>query len=155
MARKRRNRKKRPLRKAVGSWVLNVAIGLLLILNILFIYSLVDRAMVSSQTARSDIQRVIQVEVLNGCGETGLAREMTEYLRQRGFDVIEVANAESFNFYKSMVIDRVGNPAIAEQVAQAIGLNPENVIQQKNEYLACDATLIIGRDYRKWKPFKR
>lgn len=139
---------------AIRGQVLSVAIGLLLVLNGFLVYLLLNRVLTSSPTARAEIRKTIRVEVLNGCGDRGVAWKMARYLRQNGFDVMNVSNAESFNIYRSMVVDRVGNLAIAERVAQAIELNPENIIQQKNEYSVWDITIIIGRDYRKLKPFK-
>jgi len=35
----------------------------------------------------------IKVEVLNASGQRGLARRVTQYLRDRGFDVVSVGNA--------------------------------------------------------------
>lgn len=132
------------------SWILKIIIGLLLLLNGFLIYLLLDRLF---PPGRIKIERPIRVEVLNGCGAQGLALKMARYLRDNGFDVMNVGNAESFNIYRSMVIDRVGKLPLAERTAQAIGLNSENIIQQRNEDSVWHVTIVIGRDYRKLRPF--
>ncbi len=34
----------------------------------------------------------LKVEVLNGCGKPGLAKEVTDFLRRKGFDVVNFGN---------------------------------------------------------------
>lgn len=95
----------------------------------------------------------VQVDVRNGCGEPGLAARMAIYLRDRGFDVVEAGNYERSGIADSFVMDRVGNTPAAERVAHAVGLGPEAVrLQLLDEYLL-DATLVVGCDYRRLRPF--
>jgi hypothetical protein len=92
--------------------------------------------------------REIHVEVLNGCGTDGIARRVGTHLRSQGFDVMTLGNADHFTYPESMVIDRVGKPAYARQVAEALGV--PNVIQQivPDPFRIEEVTVIIGRDYR-------
>ena len=48
----------------------------------------------------------IKIEVLNGCGVQDLARVTTDYLRKKGFDVINYANAAEEQ-KRTVVIDRL------------------------------------------------
>ena len=91
----------------------------------------------------------IHVEVLNGCGQDGIARAMGNRLRALGFDVITVENAESFNYPETLVIDRVGKLEYARQVANAIGV--ANTIQQivPDPFRIEEVTVVIGGDYRR------
>ena len=91
----------------------------------------------------------IHVEVLNGCGEDGIARELGSRLRALGFDVITVGNAESYNYPETLVIDRVGKLEFAQQVANAIGVS--NTIQQiiPDPFRIEEVTVVIGGDYRR------
>src|SRR5690606_27326945 len=59
----------------------------------------------------------LRIEVLNGAGVAGLAREATERLRDRGFDVVYFGNASEFGRDSSLVIDRVGREEYARAVA--------------------------------------
>jgi len=97
---------------------------------------------------------VIQVEVRNGAGIDQLAAEVTEYLRARGFDVVEVGNYESFQQEHSVVIDRVGDPEAAQKVAEALGLPDGRVRQDIRRQYYLDASVIIGRDYAQLRPFQ-
>lgn len=91
----------------------------------------------------------IHVEVLNGCGQDGVARELGNRLRALGFDVITVGNAESYNYPETLVIDRVGKPDYAKQVSEAIGI--PNTIQQiiPDPFRIEEVTVVIGGDYRR------
>ena len=96
---------------------------------------------------------VIQVEVLNGCGVSGLAGDMTQYLRDRGFDVVEVGDLEVYDQEYTVVYDRIGNLESAKKLARAIGITEERVVQdiKLDEYL--DASVVIGKDYATLSPF--
>jgi hypothetical protein len=89
------------------------------------------------------------VEVLNGCGVDGIARRVGVTLRQRGFDVMTMENAETFGYPESMVLDRVGKPEYARLVAEALGI--PNHLQQKvaDPFRIEEVTVIIGHDYRR------
>jgi len=97
-------------------------------------------------------RKIVRVEVLNGCGTPGLAKKVTDFLRIKGFDVVNVGNAENFEFPETIVVDRVGEMSNAWKVARAIGVN--NVIQQQDLDLLLDVTLILGEDHDKLEPFQ-
>lgn len=95
---------------------------------------------------------IVQLEVLNGCGVSGVADKFTDFLRSRNFDVVQTGNYISFNIDRSMVIDRTGNIANAEKVAEALGIEKKNIIQQINNDYLLDVSLIIGKDFNNLKP---
>jgi hypothetical protein len=90
---------------------------------------------------------IVQLEVLNGCGVSGVAEKFTDYLREKNFDVVQVGNYIRFDIDNTMIIDRTGNAANAEKVAGCLGLDNSSIIQQINNDLFLDVTLIIGKDY--------
>jgi hypothetical protein len=98
---------------------------------------------------------IVQVEVLNGCGAAGVAEKFTDYLRKNNFDVVQMGNYISFDINKSMVIDRTGNKANAIKVADALGIDHKNIVQQINNDYILDVSLIIGRDFKELKPDKQ
>jgi hypothetical protein len=93
------------------------------------------------------IAQAIQVEVRNGCGVPGVATKFTERLRRFGFDVVESGNFDTFDIPKTLVIDRSGNLEHARRVATALGLAPEQVIQEISPDFFLDATVVIGADF--------
>lgn len=97
---------------------------------------------------------IVQLEVLNGCGVSGVADKFTEFLRQKNFDVVQIGNYISFDIDNTLIIDRTGNRANAEKVAEALGVEKQNIIQQINSDYFLDVSLIIGKDFSKLKPNK-
>ena len=94
-------------------------------------------------------QIAARVEVLNGCGARGVAQRYAEFLRRKGFDVVNGngGNAENFGFVESVVVDRAGNMEKARAVAQVLGIR--HCVQQirLDPYRIEEVTVIIGRDF--------
>lgn len=86
----------------------------------------------------------IKVEVLNGSGEPGLAQEVSEELRDAGFDVVAVGNADHFDHERTHVLDRSGRPGAAAEVAE--GLPADSIVVALDRDLYLDATIVLGRD---------
>jgi hypothetical protein len=87
----------------------------------------------------------VKVEVLNGAEIPGLAREVTEQLREDGFDVVFYGNAGSLARDSTTVLDRSGDTEAVAAVAEAIGVNRIEVALDTTLYLA--ATVVLGRDW--------
>lgn len=96
---------------------------------------------------RYQASRDVKIEVLNGCGINGIARVVGNRLRETGFDVMTLDNADRFDYPESIVIDRLGNPDEADRVAEALGIS--NRIQQivPDPFRIESVTVIIGKDY--------
>jgi len=142
--------------------LLNIALVIGGLVAVVLLYALATRVLSSAPspdrpqgTSDELVGGVIQVEVRNGAGVDGLAARTTEYLRERGFDVVNVGNYSSFDKERSVVIDRVGNRPAARKVAQALGLSADRVRQEVRPQYFLDASVIIGRDYEQLRPFRR
>ena len=136
---------------------LNVIIVLLAGLIIFMSYSLFTKIKALSfgdDAAEPKPSKIIQLEVLNGCGIGGVADKITSYLRQNNFDVVQIGNYKSFDIDNTLVVDRTGKKINALKVAESLGIDPKNVIQQINNDYFLDVSLIIGRDFNHLKPFK-
>ena len=88
----------------------------------------------------------IRVQVLNATTTRGLARRATGYLRDRGFDVVDMATAPQFRD-STLVIDHSGIAEWAQLVARAFGNAPVQSSPEGSRYL--DVTVLVGRD---WTP---
>lgn len=86
----------------------------------------------------------IRVEVRNGAGLPGAAERMTDLLRRRGFDVVDFGNARRFDHPRTHVLDRIGNPGYARDVAGVLRGVPIESAPDSSLYL--DVTVMIGRD---------
>lgn len=108
----------------------------------------------TTNNSSESLARRIQVEVLNGCGENGLAEKITNYLRGHNVDVVSRGNYEHFNVPKTTVLDRVGKAERSARLATLLGLSNNFVQVEKDPNLQLDATIVIGKDYKELKPFK-
>lgn len=86
----------------------------------------------------------IRVQVRNGSGIPGAAAHVTEYLRDAGFDVVDFGNAEEFDEPRTVVIDRLGAPGRAREVAAALQGVP--ILSEIDTTLYLDVTVLVGRD---------
>jgi hypothetical protein len=105
-----------------------------------------------------EIKAPVQIEVLNGCGATGIADKFTAFLRQKGFDVVKTGNYESFNVPRTLVIDRKGNVRLAVRIGAALGLKKSEVISEIHDLYMVDATVVLGKDFRllsSWKSLEK
>jgi len=141
----------------ISNIFLNVIIVLLTGLIIFMSYSLFTKiTTLASGDDEEDENKspgIIQLEVMNGCGITGVAEKFTNYLRQNNFDVVQVGNYKSFDIDNTLVVDRTGNKNNALRVAEVLGIDSKNVIQQINNDYFLDVSLIIGKDFNRLNPY--
>ena len=138
---------------------LNISILILIIINIILGYSTFNAASIKfglSDNALYDSTKMkIQVEVLNGCGVSGVADKLTDYLRANRIDVVNLGNYRSFEIENSIVIGRNNKIKNAELIAALVGLDENSIIQQINPDYLLDVTFILGKDYRNLIPLKK
>lgn len=144
-----------------GSAFLNISLVVLGLFVTVLLYAFVARVV----TPRTDPHReidapahligaVIQVEVRNACGVSGIAGETRQYLRSQGFDVVEVGDHTIRDLEHSVVIDRSGDLRAAQKVARSMGIPEERVTQEIRESYYLDASVLLGRDYVSLRPFQ-
>jgi hypothetical protein len=94
---------------------------------------------------RPSLERArIRVQVRNGSGIPGAAGQVTEYLREAGFDVVDFGNAEEFDEPRTVVIDRVGARDRALEVAAVLRGVP--IRSEVDTSLYLDVTVLVGKD---------
>ncbi len=150
-------------RRSIGTWLEGLALGVAGVAVAAFLVSAAlglhfsratgptaasdapaaDTALPVADTAAGPAPRV---EVLNGAGTPGLARDATERLRAAGFDVVYFGNAPEAHGL-SLVLDRGGRGDAARRAAAALGIR--DVRAQPNATLYVDVTVILGKD---WPP---
>lgn len=147
------------LKASTVNLLLNISIFSLAAVIIYMGYSIfvkvsVDQNKIDEQLSNQTASDIIQLEVLNGCGVSGVADRFTDFLRNNNFDVVKSGNYISDDVSESLVIDRSGNMANAFKTAKALGIKNENVIQQLNKDYFLDVSVVLGRDYFNLTPFK-
>jgi Na+-transporting NADH:ubiquinone oxidoreductase subunit NqrC len=144
-------------KKSPSGIILNIFIVMLAGIVLFMSYSIYLKVSSSNASTPEDQQRaaeIVQLEVLNGCGTAGIAEKFTDFLRTRNFDVVSRGNYRSFDIDNSFVIDRTGNVANAEKVADVLGINRKYIVQQTSNEYFLDVSLVIGRDFNNLTPLK-
>jgi hypothetical protein len=95
-------------------------------------------------TAGTPDRRVVRVQVLNGSGEGGIGSRVASFLRQGGFHVVEVRNADRSDYHATLVVARRADPVSARAVARYLGGPP--VIRQAWDSDVADVTVVLGSD---------
>jgi hypothetical protein len=95
----------------------------------------------------------VKVQILNGCGEAGLAQKLRDYLMKFQVDIRESENA-GYVMSETVVLDRINQRPKAVKIAQLLNIPLDHVIRQDNKTLVdIDVTVIIGKDYKKYFTF--
>jgi len=135
--------------------------GLVLLFAVVVLYliwSFVNRMFLDSPVEPDVVQggkvHTIQLDVLNGSGTPKLSQRFTDYLRARGFDVVEMGNYKDSRVERTRVIGRTGNLTAARQVAEALGVPKERVTQEIDRTSYLDVSVVIGKDFRSLKPLQ-
>lgn len=87
------------------------------------------------------------VEVLNGSGTVGLARELADMLRTMSIQVPWYANASGTDYEQTMLVDWKGNASLALSLAQLLNIDPARIIVYDKPDNLLDATILVGRDW--------
>ncbi len=91
--------------------------------------------------------KLVQIEVLNGCGIPGVANQFTDHLRNYGFDVVRFTNAQRYDYPRTLVVNRGTDFTHAQAVAQFLGVEPSAVENLPDPALQLDVTVVVGQDY--------
>lgn len=152
------------MKKNLLNYILNGIIIIFLILVGYFGFSLINNSIKTekgvkeiSDTTKSLTNQPnlsIQIDVQNGTTENGVATIFTEYLRKHDIDVVEMGNYKTQDIDKTLIIDRSGDRNKVKKVAFTLGINERNIIQQLNNSLFLDATVVIGKDFNELKPYQ-
>lgn len=151
----RRFYKKGKAKKGTGSKSLSLLIFILSLMVLVYSFSFVKR-LTQTEAVGSPEPISVKMNILNGCGVPGAARDVQKYLLETEFegvvfDVIDVGNFTGDRISETMIWDRAGDEKAAFEVARLLGVEKEKVSYHllKNNYLDIKITLILGSDYPK------
>ena len=137
----RKKSSKRRSRKASPSSVL-YSVGVLVLLAAVIYVAVSFYGLFAPRPTREVESAVL---VLNGCGTEDIGLRTARYLRERGLDVVDFRNADSFDYAETIVVDRAGDMGAAIEVARMLRI--PNVIQQIPETPLEDIVIIVGADH--------
>ena len=158
--------RKRPIRRKSNNNLktisLNVTLGILAVLVFGFLTSGINRiffnsgidadypdlsTLLTKTTYEKKTGHKIQVEIWNGCGISNLAVMYKDFLRNEGLDVLDSKNAEHFNYSKTTILHHRGDINRALVLVDILKIDKSSIVDDKNENLFYDMTLILGKDY--------
>ena len=168
MARKRVKRKIKSKKVTnVTSMILTGVIGALGIVIVMFLYSLYDGHLrveanmaaysgddlenipTAILTAQEDIQKEVNIvlQILNGCGVSGVSKKYKSLLNDKGLDIINTDNADNFDYSNSLIYFHAGNIDKAFQLAGILGIEKNMIFERPIMGVNSDLTLVLGHDY--------
>lgn len=132
---------KQPAAGKVIIYILIILLGAFLI-SMVIVFNKADPEEIYKKNAN------LRVEVLNGCGVDRLALRVTNILRKKGFNVVEIGDTKIQDFEETVVLDRnEEDMSNAKYFAKQIGCR--NIDKDIDPALYIDITVIIGNDYEK------
>jgi hypothetical protein len=145
----------------LGITVKILLLSIMGIVTLYLLYILIDKvfvhppvsAIVPIDKRRTVSDVYIQLNVINASGQQGIAKKTMNYYRERGFDVVEISTADTLSNI-SYVIDHLSDTVSARNVAYAIGLSDSTIKHDYDTTLYLRASVVIGTDYFKLKPFQ-
>jgi hypothetical protein len=147
----RPSRKRKPKKKGPGWSSVLGAVGIVILAGavVAFVASML-LGTPGGPEEEPIVLKEVRVQVLNGCGVRGAGREVANSLRLKGYDVIDVGNADTFDYLETLVIERQKAGGRAVEVARALGV--DTVLIQRVDGSPYDATVIIGKDFKTARP---
>ncbi len=156
----KRNRGKQKFSVSVKKYFTIAGQVLVFLFAAVLLYSLIDHLLVHppAVTERADLkaptrfEKQIQSSVRNEWGADGVAMDFTNYVRERGFDVVETTNGSISDRPVTTVVDAAGSVQNAIRVAEALGVSRKDVVTKPDPHAYVDVEVLIGEDYQKLKP---
>jgi len=108
---------------------------------------------VQEQLYYSPLEKKIQLEILNGCGESGVAKRLSDLLKKSTYDIVNSGNyiergKINWNVAETRIISQISNPQGARDLADVMGVLYSNVEIFENPSPIADITVVIGKDYK-------
>lgn len=146
----KKKKRKTKKEKKDGGVVTRITIFVLTILFILLVASTAFRFSKAMKNFASDREvKYTRVEVLNGCGVDDLAYRVSLYLREKGFDVVEISNVAGPKMERTIIIERV-DKGMRNAKRLGAAINCKNMSTMIDSTLFLEASLILGEDYQKF-----
>jgi LytR cell envelope-related transcriptional attenuator len=98
-----------------------------------------------SEEERAPAGQRVRVQVLNATKTRGLGRRAAIFLRDRGFDVVEVGTLNQQRD-STLVLDLSGHPEWAKRIAAAFAGARVEARRDSSRYL--DVTVLVGASWR-------
>lgn len=98
--------------------------------------------------------KTLEVEVIDGVGNSKVAQHAVHVLRLLGYDVVEFRKSDNGIVERSYVLDRSGDFDNVKKLAISFGITEDKVFQKIDKNLYVDVTVVIGKDFSNLKTFQ-
>lgn len=98
-----------------------------------------------NKETNSRVPTIGRIEILNGCGISGAASAVADFLREKGFDVKNIENAPSWNYTSTIIVSRTKDMTIAREISDA--LNTKNCILLRTDDDLYNVSIYLGSDF--------
>ncbi len=124
-----------------------------------FVFSVAGRLSYTHAERNDRPPRVLRTQILNGCGEKGLASEFGDQLTNSAieefrFDVIDRDNFNHFKVERSFIIAYTLPPEDALRLANALNISEDEVrmMESNDNPWGLDICIVLGRETRPLVP---
>ena len=140
-------------RRAVMAWIMIGSLaGVVAVFGVAVVWRLLHPPVTPFVETAAGARTVIQCEIVNASGVQGVGRRALSYLRERGFDVVELSTSPVVQ-PTSHVLDRLGDRQSCVKLAGVLGIADSLVEPSIDSMLFVRASVVLGSDVRTLTPF--
>ncbi len=93
------------------------------------------------------LDEVATIDIQNGSASDGIANMASEYLKEQGFSVVSVGNADQFDYQNTIIYDYSGSYYTTRWLAENFNVEPTHIIDMSDPNSLVDVRIIIGHDF--------
>ena len=93
------------------------------------------------------LDEVATIDIQNGSASDGIANMASEYLKEQGFSVVSVGNADQFDYQNTIIYDYSGSYYTTRWLAENFNVQPTHIIDMSDPNSPVDVRIIIGHDF--------
>jgi hypothetical protein len=145
----KRARRKKPMR------LVELGIVVLFLIIAAYVASSMVQITKGYSQERTAVEYFVNLQILNGCGQAGVAGLITEQLEKTirkplTVRVVDAANFDNFNVDTTFIISRKADTTAAKLLARQLGLDEDIAYRElEDNYMDIGATLVVGKDYHR------
>jgi len=94
-----------------------------------------------------DEKLVVSLEIQNGTARNGLAGRTAEIFKSYGYQISSIKNADSTRYEDTVILDKKGDPAAVQRVANLIKCTKIHTEVDRNRDETVDIIVILGKDF--------
>lgn len=94
-----------------------------------------------------DEKLVVSLEIQNGTSRNGLASRTAQIFKSYGYEIASLKNADSNRYENTVILDKKGDPAAAQRVANLIKCQKIHTDVDQNRDETVDIIIILGKDF--------